>query len=38
MHEAFALADDLLLHDFVVATDSKQVANDIQSGRSGAYG
>lgn len=32
--EAFALADDLL-HDFVVATDSKQVATDIQKGSKG---
>lgn len=36
--ESLALADNLLIYDFVVATDSKQVANDILSGSSGAYG
>ena len=37
--EAHALAEDLLLlHDFVVAIDSKQISNDIQKGRRCMYG
>ena len=32
--EAHALAEDLL-HDFVVATDSEQIANSIQKGSQG---
>lgn len=36
--EALALAEDLLLHDFVVATDSKEVAADIHKGSKGMYG
>lgn len=36
--EAQSLAEDLLLHDIVVATDSKQVANDIHNGCSGMHG
>ena len=36
--EALALADNLLIYDFMEATDSKQVANDILRGSSGAYG
>ena len=33
--EAHALAEDLLLHDFLVATDSKQIGNNIQKGSQG---
>ena len=36
--EALSLADDLLLHNFLVATDSKQVANDINMGCTGIHG
>ena len=36
--EALCLADDLLLHNFLVATDSKQVANDINMGCTGIHG
>ena len=36
--EALSLTDDLLLHNFLVATDSKQVANDINMGCTGIHG
>lgn len=36
--EALSLAEDLLLHNIVVVSDSRQVVNDIQKGSSGIYG
>lgn len=36
--EALSLADDLLLHNFIIASDSKQVVNDIIKGNQGRYG
>lgn len=36
--EALSLADDLMIQNFVVASDSKQVVNDITRGSNGAYG
>ena len=35
--EGFALAQDLLLTDFVIVSDSKQVVNDIKSASNGGY-
>lgn len=36
--EALSLPDDLLVHDIVVATGSKQVSSDISKGCGGSYG
>ena len=35
--EGLALAQDLLLNDFVIASDSKQVVNDIKTASNGSY-
>lgn len=31
------MADNLMVHNFIVASDSKQVVSDIQKGSNGAY-
>ena len=36
--EGLALAQDLLLNDFLIASDSKQVVNDIKTASNGTYG
>lgn len=36
--EALSLAEDLMIQNFVVASDSKQVVNDIERGTNGSYG
>ena len=36
--EALALAQDLQLHNFIIASDSKQVIGDIGKGSRGSYG
>uniref|UniRef100_A0A8R7U541 RNase H type-1 domain-containing protein n=1 Tax=Triticum urartu TaxID=4572 RepID=A0A8R7U541_TRIUA len=36
--EALALAEDLLLHDFIISSDCKQVVEDINRGNQGRYG
>lgn len=36
--EGLSLAEDLMLHNFVIASDSKQVINDIEKASCGGYG
>lgn len=36
--EALSLAEDLMIHNFIIAPDSKQVVSDITRGSKGAYG
>ena len=37
-HEAYALADDLALHNLIIASDAKQVVEGINKNARGTYG